>query len=188
MTVRQIFYRAVSSGIVTKSEADYKNVVGRLLLLMRRRGDLPYSWVADNTRWMRKPASFDSVQDALAQTARTYRRNLWADQGALVEVWCEKDALAGVLYAVTADYDVPLMVSRGFASASFLFEAAEAIKEAARPAFIYYFGDHDPSGVSRVTSTPRASRVTAWRWTRSRRRGCASWCARASKNTLISTR
>jgi hypothetical protein len=39
------------------------------------------------------------------------------------------------------------MVSRGFSSLSYLFEAAEAIKHQSKPAYLYYFGDHDPSGV-----------------------------------------
>ena len=63
---------------------------------------------------MRKPRSYDSVDDALAATARLYRRNLWRDAGEYVEVWSEKDALAGVIYPVTANHDVPLMVARGF--------------------------------------------------------------------------
>src|SRR2546429_653976 len=36
MTVRQVFYRAVSAGLVAKTEAAYKNDVGRLLVQMRR--------------------------------------------------------------------------------------------------------------------------------------------------------
>ena len=60
---------------------------------------------------------------------------------------CEKDALAGVLYDVTEEYDVPLMVSRGYSSITYLHEAGEAIRAVGKPAFIYYFGDHDPSGV-----------------------------------------
>jgi hypothetical protein len=39
------------------------------------------------------------------------------------------------------------MVTRGFASLSFLYEAAEAIRDRDKPAFLYYFGDHDPSGL-----------------------------------------
>ena len=34
---------------------------------------------------------------ALRQTAETYRRAVWDNQDAYVEVWLEKDALAGVL-------------------------------------------------------------------------------------------
>ena len=64
-----------------------------------------------------------------------------------VEVWCEKDALAGVLMEETETYDVPLMVARGYASLSFLHSAAEAIESKGKPAYIYHFGDLDPSGV-----------------------------------------
>jgi hypothetical protein len=68
---------------------------------------------------MRKPRSFDRVQQALDDTARLYRKSLWTDAETYVEVWCEKDALAGVIFPVTAKYDVPLMVARGFASETF---------------------------------------------------------------------
>jgi hypothetical protein len=64
-----------------------------------------------------------------------------------VEVWCEKDALAGVLMEETEPYDVPLMVARGYASVSFLHSAAEAIDAKDKPAYIYHFGDLDSSGV-----------------------------------------
>ena len=64
-----------------------------------------------------------------------------------VEVWCEKDALAGVLLEETRTYDVPLMVARGYSSISFLHSAAEAIQDKGKPAYIFHFGDLDPSGV-----------------------------------------
>jgi len=115
---------------------------------MRRAGELPYDWLADNTRWQRKPRTFDSVEDALKETARFYRKNLWTDADAYVEIWLEKDALAGVVYPVTSMYDVPLMVARGYASLSFLYSAAEAINELVVPAYIYHLGDFDPSGVN----------------------------------------
>ena len=50
MTVRQVFYQATVRDIVEKSEAGY-NKVQIDLVQMRRSGDLPYSWLADNTRW-----------------------------------------------------------------------------------------------------------------------------------------
>jgi hypothetical protein len=45
---------------------------------MRRAGEMPYDWLADNTRWQRTPESFNSVQDALDETARFYRKALCA--------------------------------------------------------------------------------------------------------------
>jgi hypothetical protein len=114
---------------------------------MRVAGTIPYGWIADSTRWQRKPRTFDSLEDALRITAETYRRALWAAQGVYVEVWLEKDALAGVIYEETARYDVPLMVTRGYPSITYLYEAAQEIASKDVPTFIYYFGDHDPSGV-----------------------------------------
>ena len=76
-----------------------------------------------------------------------YRRDLWTDAGRHVEIWLEKDALAGVIYPVTDLYDVPLMVARGYSSLSFLHEAAEYISSLDVPSHIYHLGDYDPSGV-----------------------------------------
>ena len=148
MTVRQVFYRMVALGAIEKTDGEYKRTVGRLLLDMRLAGELPFGWIADNTRWMRKPRTYAGWESALQFTAQTYRRALWADQAAYVEIWLEKDALAGVLYEETARWDVPLMVVKGFPSATFLYEAAQAIAEQGKPAHLYYFGDHDPSGVA----------------------------------------
>ena len=64
MTVRQVFYQATVRGIVDKSEADY-NKVQTDLVVMRRADVLPYDWLADNTRWQRKPRTFDGVREAL---------------------------------------------------------------------------------------------------------------------------
>ena len=147
MTVRQVFYQATVREIVEKSEAGYTKVQTDLVQ-MRKAGAMPYAWIADNTRWQRKPNSFTSVQEALEETARLYRKALWADADAYVEVWLEKDALAGVVYPVTSKYDVPLMVARGYASFSFLHSAAEYINTLGVPTYIYHFGDFDPSGVN----------------------------------------
>jgi hypothetical protein len=146
MTVRQVFYRAVSAGLVGKTEVEYKGTVGRLLVEMRRAGVLPYGWIADNTRWMRKPRTWHGLQDMLEEQTRLYRRALWDSQEYRCEVWLEKDALAGVILDVTDPWDVPLMVTRGYPSLSFLHEAAEAINDDGKPTAIYYLGDHDPSG------------------------------------------
>jgi hypothetical protein len=147
MTVRQVFYQATVRGIVEKAETGYTKVQTDLTV-MRRDGSLPYSWLTDNTRWQRKPDTFNSVEEALRETARFYRKALWADADAYVEVWLEKDALSGVIYPVTAEYDVPLMVARGYASLSFLYDAAEYIGGLDVPTYIYHFGDYDPSGVN----------------------------------------
>ena len=147
MTVRQTFYQATVRGIVEKSEAGYAKVQTDLVV-MRKAGEMPFDWLADNTRWQRKPRTFSSVEQALQDTARLYRKALWSDTKIYVEVWLEKDALAGVILPVTSAYDVALMVARGYASLSFLHSAAEYIGGLDVPTYIYHLGDFDPSGVN----------------------------------------
>lgn len=144
-TVRGTFYQATVRGIVDKTEGGYRTVQ-RALVLLRERGLLPFGYIADSTRWMRKPRSFDGLEDALRDSWRHYRRSLWTSQRVNVEVWVEKDALAGVLFEVTGEWDVPLMVTKGYASLTFLHSSAAAIAASEKPTHIYQFGDYDPSG------------------------------------------
>jgi hypothetical protein len=147
MTVRQVFYQGTIIYLIEKAESGYAKVQTDLTIL-RRAGELPYHWLADNTRWQRKPQTFGSVEEALQDTAKFYRKALWIDANSYVEIWLEKDALSGVIYPITSMYDVPLMVARGYASLSFLHSAAEYINTLDVPAYIYHLGDFDPSGVN----------------------------------------
>jgi hypothetical protein len=147
VSVRGLYYQAEVKSVpgLDKTDSGYDKIQGQVLKL-RRKGRLSYSDIADATRWMRKPTTYyDSVQDALDETARTYRKALWRDNDARVEIWCEKDALAGVIYQVTSMYDVPLMVARGFSSETFCFEAVEQYDED-KTTYVYYLSDFDRSG------------------------------------------
>lgn len=147
MTVRQVFYRLVCSGDIDKTEGEYNATVCRLLTQMRRDGVVPWGWITDFTRAMRKPRTHSSALRAARDTAAHYRRALWNDLDTRVEVWLEKDALAGVLLEETWLYDVPLMVTRGYPSLTFLHGAGQEIEADGKRTFIYYFGDFDPSGL-----------------------------------------
>ena len=146
-SVRHVFYRLVSAPyfLVEKDERGYRTVQAQLLNL-RESGGVPWTWVSDGTRWRWQEESFDSIAEAIRFTAETYRRDLWRRTPVYAEVWCESDSLAGVLFPETNVFNVPLMVSRGFSSKSFLYHAAREIEAGKRPAFLYYLGDWDPSG------------------------------------------
>ena len=155
VNVRGLYYQAEVNRLpgIDKTDGSY-NKIQRQVLKLRREGRLPYELIADSTRWMRKPRSHDSVQDAIEDCAKTYRRNLWQDSSEYVEIWCEKDALAGVIFPVTERNDVPLMVTRGYSSETFCFEAVAAAARAGgdRPYHVYYLGDFDRAGVDAARS------------------------------------
>jgi hypothetical protein len=159
-TVRQVFYQATVLGIVEKTEAGYDRVQ-RDLVALRRAGRLPWRCIDDNTRWRHHPRSFRSPADALRETANLYRKDLWADTPDHVEVWLEKDALAGIVGEVTGEFDVPLYVARGYSSITYLHTAAGAIREDGRPAYVYHLGDFDPSGVNAAAKIEQSLREFA---------------------------
>jgi hypothetical protein len=147
VTVRQLFYAATVAGVpgIDKTEAGYNKVQVQVLDL-RRAGRLPYSAISDATRYMRKPRTFDGWQDALSDTARLYRKALWSDASEEVEIWLEKSALAGVLYPVTSEYDVPLMPTGGYSSETFAYGAVNAMRGSGKTLVIYALYDFDRSG------------------------------------------
>lgn len=174
MTVRGLFYNCENVyHAVEKSEGGYQQVANQVLA-MRRAGVLPYDFVADNTRWVRKPQTFTGLRAYFEHGRQAYRRALWDNQAAYVEVWCEKDAIAGILHDVTEEWDVPLLVVRGYTSETFAYNAAENIKAQGKPAYIYYFGDWDKHGMnisqdiqnklSRFGAAAHFERVTVLPW------------------------
>lgn len=88
-----------------------------------------------------------TAKSAKAQTpSASYRRDLWHSADAYVEIWIEKDALAGSIMEETNPYDVPLMVAKGFSSETYLYEAAEAIANKGKPSYIYRGHAASPCG------------------------------------------
>lgn len=147
LTVRQLFYRMVVASFIAKTQREYKNTVCRLCGLMREEGDLPWEWIVDETRWMRKPRSYGSLGEALEEMQFYYQRDFWRDQDIYSEVWCESGSAAGVIDPMTYKWDVPLMPAHGFSSKAFCWNAAKSIEAQSKPAHILYVGDYDPSGV-----------------------------------------
>jgi hypothetical protein len=160
MTIRHLFYRLVGAEVIPKTEQAYKQLCSKLSR-WRRKEKVSWAAFSDSTRWHIKPETFDSMFQALDNTVATYRRNLWATQKIYVEVWVEKDAMAGIVSRAAEPFGVPVFVARGFASLSSLYSAAETFKlaiKAGKRVIVYHFGDHDPSGVEAGESMVRAFR------------------------------
>jgi hypothetical protein len=157
-TVRQVFYALVVRGLIRKTEVEYGQTIIRLLTSMRISGEIPWDYIIDETRRLRETETFDSVADALDSTARFYRRSALRECDNYIEIWCEKEALTGLIWDVASDYDVPVLPSKGMASLSAIHETVKTIErawDAGKSTTIYQFGDHDPSGVVIPSSMQR---------------------------------
>lgn len=145
MSVRQLFYQLVARGAIDKTEQAYKRVCDASGQ-MRLDGSLDYRKIVDGHRTRRQTFAHAGLADALETAHLMYRRNYWLDQPIQIEVWCEKDALSGVIHPVCDRYGVTYVATRGFPSITLRYESAMALAESGKPAHIFYFGDHDASG------------------------------------------
>jgi hypothetical protein len=145
-TVRGMYYRMVSKSFLPKDDRAY-NLVQQTLLSMRRDGLLPWRWITDSSRRVWGHARFGDTASYTEYIAANYRKDYWHNSPVNVEVWCEKDAMQGVIAPVVLEeFGLDLYVSKGQSSASYLYEAAESIKEDGRPTVVYILSDFDPAG------------------------------------------
>lgn len=147
MTLRALYYRLASSGDLPATDKGYDRLK-RLTARLREAGEVPITgWLVDRIRSTLKPSSWTGLADFGDTVRRAYRKDLWAQMPDHVEVFVEKDAIAGTIQPVTQEYDVALNVIRGDVSISFAGEVANLWAQVEKPIFVYYLGDFDPSGV-----------------------------------------
>jgi len=145
MTIRQLFYRLVSAEAVENCRAHYQKV-SRLMTMARDREEIGWDSIVDRSRPVYRACTWTNLRQRFEHAAKVYRRDAWQDQPNYVEVWSEKDAVVGSIEEVTDRYAVPLRVTRGFSSTTVMHEMAESFQGIEKPVYVYYIGDHDPSG------------------------------------------
>ncbi len=132
MTVRQLFYQMTTRGLVEKSERGYQRIADATVK-MRRSGLLPYHKIVDGGRVRRREQGWDSIGDLLSDAETAFRLDYWAHQPELVEIWCEKDALAGVILPVTNRYGVTFVALKGFGSLTIAYESGLELRRVGKP-------------------------------------------------------
>src|SRR5207244_249571 len=135
----------VSAGALANTPKEYKRL-GHVMTRLREAGDVPRTWIVDHVRTTLKPSSWSGLAAYGDSIRRFYRKDFWASLDHHVEVFVEKDAVAGTIQPATDEYDVSLRVLRGYSSLSFAGEIADLWARIKKPIFAYYHGDYDPSG------------------------------------------
>lgn len=132
------------------TERNYKNL-GNILNDARHAGLIDWHSIVDRTRELNEWAHREDPADAINHALKYYAIDMWEHQPVAVELWVEKEALAGVFRRVCMKWDVPYLSCRGYVSASSAFQAFERIEERwhlwKKPTVILHFGNHDPSGM-----------------------------------------
>jgi len=150
LTLRQLYYQFVARGLIANRQKEY-NKLGDVINNARLAGLLDWEAIEDRSRHVDHASSWDTPGDIVATAARSFRLDRWADQLERVEVWIEKDALAGVLTGVCDKYHVALLSNRGYLSQSEMWRAAVRFQNYesmnGQDVTIIHLGDHDPSGI-----------------------------------------
>ncbi len=144
MTVRQTFYQLISRQVIKNDRTGYQ-AVSNLLRDARKSGVIPWEWIEDRLRRPRTVSMWDDLEDFANTAIRAYRKDVWATQPQVVEVWLEKDALSGIFEDVLELYGVTLNVGRGYDGWSSIRNAAERYGDGV-DVIVLYYGDFDPSG------------------------------------------
>jgi len=145
LTLRQVYYRLVAAQVLPNTRNAYSGLSGHLVNARLAR-IVDDSRIVDRVRQTLRVSCWDDLPDFLEAVRTSYRREKWTSQSFNVEVWCEKDAVAGVLEPITDEYEVVLYPCRGYNSYSALKDAGERLRRMDRPTVVLYLGDFDPSG------------------------------------------
>lgn len=149
LTLRQLYYQFVARGLTPNKQTEYKRL-GSIVNDGRLAGLIDWNSITDRTRNLADLAHWSSPESIIDAVARQYRIDKWATQERRIEVWIEKEALAGVFQRICQELDVPYFSCRGYTSQSEMWAAAQRLRswqQAGQRVTILHFGDHDPSGI-----------------------------------------
>lgn len=149
LTLRQLYYQFVSRDLLANKVTEYKRL-GSIINDARLAGLIDWTAIEDRTRNLHRQPSWTDPESIIGVCADSFRLDLWSTQPVRVEVWIEKEALAGVFERVCDDLRIPFFCCRGYTSQSEMWVASQRLRRYrsdGQEPVILHFGDHDPSGI-----------------------------------------
>lgn len=149
LSLRQLYYQLVARDYIENTVKSYKRI-GNLVSDARLAGLLDWNMIEDRGREVVIPAAWTSPAEIVRAAAHQFRVDRWMGQPCHVEVMVEKDALSGILEPVCRDLHIRFTANKGYSSSSAMYEAGKRMAQAKRNGkqiHVFYFGDHDPSGI-----------------------------------------
>lgn len=150
LTLRQLYYQFVARGLIENTDKSYRRL-GTIISDARMAGLIDWDAIVDRTRHLSHLSTWGDPGQIIEGAARSYREDLWDTQPWRVEVWVEKEALAGVIERIANELRCPFFSCRGYVSQSAQWEAAQRIgkhvADQGQGVVVLHLGDHDPSGL-----------------------------------------
>lgn len=149
MTLRQLYYQLVVASIIANQKKEYARL-SDILTRARMGGLVDWGAIEDRVRVPKMHSEWDDIAGLVESACASYRLPRWSDQEYYVELWTEKEAIAGILSPITDKWHILLSINRGYSSATAMHDAAKRFIEAegrGKKCVLLYLGDHDPSGL-----------------------------------------
>jgi hypothetical protein len=129
-SLRSIFYRLVSLGIIPNTENSYKRL-SAVTVELRKINKLSWDSISDESRLVLKnfderyisPTKYvDEIITLVKDAHNQYKIPKWHNQPHYVEVWIEKQALADAVQTFLKDKQVVIVVNKGYADGLFFIK------------------------------------------------------------------
>jgi hypothetical protein len=149
LTLRQLYYQFVARGFIPNSQKSYKRL-GDIINKARLAGLLDWDYITDRTRNLQALSHWATPGSIIRSAADSFALDKWSKQPVRVEVWVEKEALAGIVSQVADRHDCAWFSCRGYVSQSELWGAAQRhlnYLKGGQRVVVVHLGDHDPSGI-----------------------------------------
>ncbi len=143
LTARRCYYILLAKGLVKPKGY---NGLDRQMVEWREDGLLDWKIITDKSRRIDQRLTWHNADQSFWYGMRTYREDSMEYQDKYVVVWIEKDAISANVGQITYDIDVPLIIGRGWNSATYIYKAVERFKEKDKEVVILYISDLDPEG------------------------------------------
>lgn len=149
LTLRQLYYQFVARDLIPNRQTEYKRL-GSIINDARLAELIDWHAIEDRTRNITEWQAWEDPAAVVSEGASSFAVDRWENQPYRVEVWVEKEALAGIFHRVCGELGIPYFSCRGYVSQSEMWSAARRLYGYARGGqtpIVLHFGDHDPSGI-----------------------------------------
>ncbi|MBA7497185.1 hypothetical protein ES702_07796 [subsurface metagenome] len=161
LTVRRCWYIWLTHKLITikgKTRKQRDNLYKKqseYLTDWREKGYLSPEIIIDHSRQLIESQTYHDFDEAFENCCEYFSLNSMDYQDKYIEAWIEKEGDQGKFRKICLTYDVPLQISKGFASYSCKHEAMKRFEKIDKPIVILYCGDFDAEGLYIPETTER---------------------------------
>jgi hypothetical protein len=149
-SVRFLFYELVARRIVAKSGERPDKIVSQTLTWLRDKGQVPWSWIVDETRSVEDYTGSATVAEDWLAFLNAARLDPW--RGKPPFILTESRSLAGVLRATAREYRIRISATGGQVGGFLHTDVAPKLRVGSR---VGYLGDFDLAGGDIEANTRR---------------------------------